>query len=54
MVRSPAAPISDYTDTKNVFLFQKLAEKSCTASDTENNTETEKRVFRRGILHIIF
>jgi len=37
MVNAPAVPVSDYTETKTVFLLQILAEKSCTASDTETN-----------------
>ena len=45
MVKAPAVPVSDYIETKTVFLLQKLAEKSSTASETENKTETENPFF---------
>ena len=54
MVSAPAAPVSDYTDTKSVFLFQILAEKACTASETETNAETEKTGFQEGIFTYYF
>ena len=46
MVSSPAVPVSDYTDTKTVFLFQILAEKACTKTVPETDTETEKIRFQ--------
>ena len=54
MVSAPATPVSDYTDTKSVFLLQILTEKSCTTSETETNTDTENLFFYFLLLHIIF
>ena len=54
MVKAPAVSVSDYIETKTVFLLQKIAEKSSTASDTENKTETENPFFPFLFSHIIF
>ena len=54
MGKAPAVPVSDYTEIKIVFLLQILAEKSCTASETETNAETEKTGFQEGIFTYYF
>ena len=38
MVSEPAVPVSDYTETKIVFLLPKLAEKSFIASETNTSS----------------
>ena len=43
MIKFPAASVSDYNETKTIFLLQILAEKLDTETDTE--TETQKSVF---------
>ena len=45
MVEFPAASVSDYNETKTIFLLQILAEKLETETDTETETETQKSVF---------
>ena len=54
MVSAPAVTVSDYTDTKTVFLFQILAEKSCTETVPETDTETEKIRFQYFFTYYFF
>ena len=54
MVSAPAVPVSDYADTKIVFLFQISAEISCTETVTETNTETEKIRFQYFFTYYFF
>ena len=46
MIKFPAASVSDYNETKTIFLLQILAEILETVTDTETETETQKSVFR--------
>ena len=54
MVSAPAVTVSDYTDTKTVFLFQILAEKSCTETVPVPDTDTEKIRFQYFFTYYFF
>ena len=54
MIKSPAVPVSEYTETKTVFLLQILAEKSCTETETELKLKLKILVLSFIFAHYFF